>query len=58
MFNWFERSEIGLNYGEMMSVLMKRGIGSDKWSLHLSEQGCNIKCLKYVQSSINEIINW
>jgi hypothetical protein len=26
IFNWFERSEIGLYYGEMAIVLMKRGI--------------------------------
>ena len=32
--------------------------GSDNWSLRLSEQGYNIKCMKYVQSCTNEIINW
>jgi len=32
--------------------------GSDNWSLRLSEQGCNIKCMEHVQSSINETVNW
>jgi len=26
IFSWFERSEIGLYYGEMASALRKRGI--------------------------------